>query len=199
MVGKMKRNQEKISIITIYDNYQVNPDLKTGWGFSCLVEVRNGLKILFDTGADGKTLLYNMKKLGTNPALIDEVFISHTHFDHIGGLSEFLNINKKAKIYIPPSLHGLKGREINRLFILESLIIMISSGTIGILVGWVTSWLVTSQLMGTLMGMPTVLYVPWFNIILIYSLSIGMIYFGMKFLLRKVRKKKIVEIYRETL
>ena len=107
-------------------------------------------------------------------------------------------IERKKEIGIVRTL-GLRGKEINRLFIIESLIIMISSGTIGIVVGWVTSWLVTSQLMGTLVGMPNVLYVPWFNIILIYSLSIIMIFFGMKVLLRKVRKKKIVEIYRETL
>ncbi|MFX1365281.1 MAG: ABC transporter permease [Promethearchaeota archaeon] len=107
-------------------------------------------------------------------------------------------IERKKEIGIIRTL-GLKGKEINRLFILESLIIMISSGTIGILVGWLTSWLVTSQLIGTLIGMPTVIYVPWFNIILIYSLSIVMIFIGMKVLLRKVRKKKIVDIYRETL
>jgi ABC-type antimicrobial peptide transport system permease subunit len=106
-------------------------------------------------------------------------------------------IERKKEIGIIRTL-GLKGREINRLFILESLIIMISSGTIGIGVGWLTSWLVTSQLMGTLAGMPTILYVPWSNIFLIYSLSIVMIFFGMKILLRKARKQKIVEIYRET-
>ncbi|MFW9880909.1 MAG: ABC transporter permease, partial [Candidatus Thorarchaeota archaeon] len=107
-------------------------------------------------------------------------------------------IERKKEIGIVRTL-GLKGREINRMFILESLIIMISSGTIGIVVGWLTSWLVTSQLMGTLVGMPTVLYVPWFNIILIYTLSVVMIFLGMKILLRKARKQKIVEIYRETL
>ncbi|MFW9988962.1 MAG: ABC transporter permease [Candidatus Odinarchaeota archaeon] len=107
-------------------------------------------------------------------------------------------IERKKEIGIIRTL-GLKGKEINRLFILESLIIMISSGTIGTLVGWLTSWLVTSQMMGTLMGMPTVLYIPWFNIFLIYSLSIIMIFLGMRFLLRKIRKKKIVDIYRETL
>ncbi|UCC21197.1 MAG: FtsX-like permease family protein [Promethearchaeota archaeon] len=107
-------------------------------------------------------------------------------------------IERKKEIGIVRTL-GLKGREINRMFILESLIIMISSGTIGIVVGWLTSWLVTSQLMGTLVGMPSVLYIPIANIILIYTLSIIMIFLGMKILLRKVRKQKIVEIYRETL
>ena len=106
-------------------------------------------------------------------------------------------IERKKEIGIVRTL-GLKGREINRLFIIESLIIMISSGTIGIIVGWLSAWIVTSNL-STLTGMPYVLFVPWFNIGLIFSLSIFMIIIGMKVLLRKVRKKRIVEIYRETM
>jgi putative ABC transport system permease protein len=106
-------------------------------------------------------------------------------------------LERKKEIGIVRTL-GLKGREINRLFILESLIIMISSGTIGIIVGWLTAWLVTSNLLGTLIGMPNILYVPWFNIGLIYTVSFVLIYSGMKILLRSARKKKIVEIYRET-
>ncbi|MFX1376636.1 MAG: ABC transporter permease [Promethearchaeota archaeon] len=106
-------------------------------------------------------------------------------------------IERKKEVGIVRTL-GLKGREINRLFIIESLIIMISSGTIGIIVGWLSAWIVTSNL-STLTGMPDVLFVPWFNIALIYSLSLIMILIGMKVLLRKVRKKKIVDIYRETM
>lgn len=106
-------------------------------------------------------------------------------------------IERKKEVGIVRTL-GLKGREINRLFIIESLIIMISSGTIGIIVGWLSAWIVTSNL-STLTGEPNVIYVPWFNIILIYFISIFMILIGMKLLLRKVRKKKIVDIYRETM
>ncbi|MFX1569703.1 MAG: ABC transporter permease [Promethearchaeota archaeon] len=106
-------------------------------------------------------------------------------------------IERKKEIGIVRTL-GLKGRDINRLFIVESLIIMLASGTIGIVIGWSTSWLVSWNLLGTLVGMPNVLYVPWFNIILIYLLSFIMIFLGMKILLRKARKQKIVEIYRET-
>jgi len=106
-------------------------------------------------------------------------------------------IERKKEIGIVRTL-GLKGKEINRLFIIESLIIMISSGTIGIIVGWLSAWIVTSNL-SILTGMPDVIFVPWFNIGLIYSLSIVMILIGMKLLLRKVRKMKIVDIYRETM
>jgi ABC-type antimicrobial peptide transport system permease subunit len=106
-------------------------------------------------------------------------------------------IERKKEIGIVRTL-GLKGKEINRLFIVESLIIMISSGTIGIIVGWVSAWIVTSNL-STLTGQPDVLYVPWFSIGFIYSLSIFLILIGIKLLLRNVRKKKIVDIYRETM
>lgn len=100
-----------MKVTIIYDNTAFREDLEADWGFSCLVETKDR-KILFDTGANGDILLSNMRKLGIDPLLIEEVFISHAHFDHIGGLSDFLNVNKKAPIYIPPSFHGLKGREV---------------------------------------------------------------------------------------
>lgn len=98
-------------VTIIYDNTVLKEGLEPDWGFSALVEVENTPKILFDTGANGKILLNNMEKLGINPESIDEIFISHSHFDHRGGLSQFLDVNGKAKIYIPSSFHGVKGRE----------------------------------------------------------------------------------------
>ena len=106
-------------------------------------------------------------------------------------------IERKKEIGIVRTL-GLKGKDINRLFIIEALIVMISSGTIGIIIGWLSAWIVTSNL-STMIGMPNVIYIPWFNMILIFSVSIMMILIGMRMLLRKARKKKIVEIYRETM
>jgi 7,8-dihydropterin-6-yl-methyl-4-(beta-D-ribofuranosyl)aminobenzene 5'-phosphate synthase len=49
-----------------------------------------------------------MKKLDIDLLTIDEVFISHPHFDHIGGLSTFLNENNKVKNYVPISLRGIR-------------------------------------------------------------------------------------------
>jgi len=74
--------------------------------------VENIPKILFDTGTDGGILLSNMEKLEIDPAPIDEVFISHSHFDHTGGLSEFLKVNQKAKFYVPRSFSGPSNREV---------------------------------------------------------------------------------------
>jgi len=91
-----------ISIITIYDNYQMNPELRTGWGFSCLIKI-NEKSILFDTGADFETLLYNMEKVKINPKDINFVFISHLHGDHTGGLEGILKIKSDLKVYKPDS------------------------------------------------------------------------------------------------
>ncbi|KPL03252.1 MAG: hypothetical protein AMJ90_03455 [candidate division Zixibacteria bacterium SM23_73_2] len=111
-----------MSITTIFDNYSHDKNLRTGWGFSCLVEVGEK-KILFDTGADGKVLLDNMKKMDLNPGIIDSVFLSHDHWDHTGGLPVFLDKNERAKVYFLKSFSedlksDIKNRE-NELLELE--------------------------------------------------------------------------------
>ena len=99
-------------VTIVYDNTAFRKDLQADWGFSALVEVKDTPKILFDTGTDGSILLRNMKKLGIDPSSIDEVFISHAHYDHTGGLKDFLRVNEKAKVYVPPSFEGFTEREI---------------------------------------------------------------------------------------
>ena len=94
-----------LKITIIYDNTIFKKDLQSDWGFSCLVEIKNSPKILFDTGANGRILLSNMEKLKINPLSIEEVFISHLHWDHTGGLSELLKTNPNIKkIYVPSSM-----------------------------------------------------------------------------------------------
>ena len=51
-----------MKITIIYDNDVWKEGLKADWGFSCLVEIKNTPKILFDTRANGSILLSNMKE-----------------------------------------------------------------------------------------------------------------------------------------
>jgi len=90
-----------MKIFIIYDSSLCKNNLKPGFGFSSYLQIGNK-KILFDTGSNSKILLYNMRQLGINPEDIDIVFISHAHYDHIGGLKGFLKANKnKARVIKP--------------------------------------------------------------------------------------------------
>jgi 7,8-dihydropterin-6-yl-methyl-4-(beta-D-ribofuranosyl)aminobenzene 5'-phosphate synthase len=102
-----------MKITIVYDNCAMKRSLKTGWGFSCLIETEGRAPILFDTGADGATLFYNMEELGINPRDIGMIFISHAHGDHTGGLWDILEVNRDAEIYVPASLGaGIRGRKV---------------------------------------------------------------------------------------
>jgi 7,8-dihydropterin-6-yl-methyl-4-(beta-D-ribofuranosyl)aminobenzene 5'-phosphate synthase len=91
----------------LYDN-EVKGGLGRGHGFSCLVEGKN--KILVDTGWDGHLLLSNAEKLGVSLGEVDSIFLSHNHWDHIGGLPTILNLNRDMKVFCPKSFSdNLKG------------------------------------------------------------------------------------------
>jgi 7,8-dihydropterin-6-yl-methyl-4-(beta-D-ribofuranosyl)aminobenzene 5'-phosphate synthase len=94
--------ETKITIV--YDNCLNKQEVKTGWGFSALIETDDTSPILFDTGNDGKALLYNMEILAINPELIGTIVISHSHRDHTGGLDGILEVNDHATIYLPSSM-----------------------------------------------------------------------------------------------
>jgi len=106
-------------------------------------------------------------------------------------------LERKKEIGIIRTL-GLKGKQINHLFTIEALIIMLSSGTVGVFVGWLTGLLLSTSV-NLLSNLPNNPIFPLSNMIIIYSVSIIATLIGMKLLLRKVRKKKIVDIYRETM
>ncbi|HOP08348.1 MAG TPA: MBL fold metallo-hydrolase [candidate division Zixibacteria bacterium] len=96
-----------MNITILYDNESLTDGTQADWGFSCLIE-HDGVKLLFDTGASGAILIENMRVLGVDPESIEEVFISHSHFDHSGGLSSFLDRNNRVKVYAPNELRGIK-------------------------------------------------------------------------------------------
>jgi 7,8-dihydropterin-6-yl-methyl-4-(beta-D-ribofuranosyl)aminobenzene 5'-phosphate synthase len=96
-----------MKLTIIYDNTSLQHNLRADWGFAALIEA-NKKRILFDTGGNGEILLNNMKNLQIDPKSFRDVYISHYHFDHIGGLSHFLNENNNAVIHAPVSFRGVR-------------------------------------------------------------------------------------------
>jgi 7,8-dihydropterin-6-yl-methyl-4-(beta-D-ribofuranosyl)aminobenzene 5'-phosphate synthase len=69
------------------------------WGFSALVEV-DGKSVLFDTGGRPETVLNNARELGVDLSKVEDVILSHNHWDHVTGLltlrRELSKVNPKA-------------------------------------------------------------------------------------------------------
>jgi 7,8-dihydropterin-6-yl-methyl-4-(beta-D-ribofuranosyl)aminobenzene 5'-phosphate synthase len=101
-----------VKITIIYDNEIWQSGLEAAWGFSCLVEA-NGQRLLFDTGGRGAILLQNLETLNLDPQSISKIFISHDHWDHLGGLADLLRLNRDARVYLPGSCtRPLEAREV---------------------------------------------------------------------------------------
>lgn len=85
-------------ITNLIDNISYLPELKSEHGLSYYIETKDH-KILFDTG-QSSNFIENAKFLHIDLSLVDIVVISHGHYDHGGGLTDFLALNNHAKVYI---------------------------------------------------------------------------------------------------
>jgi 7,8-dihydropterin-6-yl-methyl-4-(beta-D-ribofuranosyl)aminobenzene 5'-phosphate synthase len=88
-----------MKVTIIYDNRAQLP-LREGWGFSALVKLPERT-VLFDAGADRLVLQHNAEALGLDLSGVTDVFLSHPHCDHIGGLSYVLEQTKRVRIWAP--------------------------------------------------------------------------------------------------
>ncbi|MBK1700079.1 MBL fold metallo-hydrolase [Thiococcus pfennigii] len=83
----------------LFDNEPGLPELTTLWGFAALIRLE-GCTVLFDTGSNGRVLLRNMATLGLAPETVDLVFLSHPHWDHMGGLDSLLERNPEVTVVL---------------------------------------------------------------------------------------------------
>lgn len=87
-----------MKVITLFENNTISKEYRKGHGLSLYIET-SGHKILFDMGKDD-AFEKNANKLGVKLEDVDTAIISHGHYDHGKGLGTFLELNKKAKVYI---------------------------------------------------------------------------------------------------
>ncbi len=93
---------------------------------------------------------------------------------------------------------GLHPKEVDQMFILENLILMLSSASSGGLIGFITAIGLSGNLT-MFTQTPRMIAIPWDIIAIIYAVSLIVLIVGMKWLMRKVRTKNLIQIFRETL
>ncbi len=77
-----------------------NTVLETEHGLSILLDTGKQ-RVLLDTGASD-LVVRNAKKLGIDLSTVDDIFLSHGHSDHAGGLKSVLEVNHQAKVIVSP-------------------------------------------------------------------------------------------------
>jgi 7,8-dihydropterin-6-yl-methyl-4-(beta-D-ribofuranosyl)aminobenzene 5'-phosphate synthase len=86
----------------VFDNDPGLPGFPTLWGFAAVIQTPARI-LLFDTGSNGRLLLKNLAALHLPPESVDLLFLSHPHWDHIGGLDSFLEVNPRATVVVHES------------------------------------------------------------------------------------------------
>lgn len=89
-------------IITLVENTPGCTGCGCEHGLSIYIETSKH-KILMDTGASD-LFLKNAEKLGVDLTLVDMMVLSHGHYDHAGGIMDFVKINPSASIYMRPTV-----------------------------------------------------------------------------------------------
>jgi 7,8-dihydropterin-6-yl-methyl-4-(beta-D-ribofuranosyl)aminobenzene 5'-phosphate synthase len=144
---------QTLSILPLIDWHTSGSELRSEMGVSYLIETETH-RILFDVGQNTEKespspLELNMTALGVALDSIDTIFISHNHFDHVGGMQrqrdQTFSIGLEqvplpgARAFVPiamtyPGLSPVHSREPTR--IVEG---VASTGTIGrqLVFGWI--------------------------------------------------------------
>lgn len=87
-----------MKLVTLMENTTACDNLRCEHGLSLYLETGEH-KILFDAG-QSSAFAENAEKLGVDLRKVDFAVLSHGHYDHGGGLGEFLKINNTAPVYI---------------------------------------------------------------------------------------------------
>jgi 7,8-dihydropterin-6-yl-methyl-4-(beta-D-ribofuranosyl)aminobenzene 5'-phosphate synthase len=95
-----KQEVHALKITVLVTNLAGNARAGDGeWGYSALVEA-DGHKILYDTGSSADMVLKNARALHVDLSDVEDVILSHNHWDHVAGLMtlrrEFAKTNPKA-------------------------------------------------------------------------------------------------------
>ncbi|MFW9874664.1 MAG: ABC transporter permease [Candidatus Thorarchaeota archaeon] len=140
-----------------------------------------------------------MESMTERQSFLMELILSFTIMISIFGLVSniyAIMLERKFEIGILRSM-GMKTQNVRNMFLVESLIILLSSSIMGTLIGTYTAYLLETN-MGLMTEMPIIFTVPIEVILRVFIISISVGFLGTYLILIKLSRQNIMEIFRQT-
>jgi 7,8-dihydropterin-6-yl-methyl-4-(beta-D-ribofuranosyl)aminobenzene 5'-phosphate synthase len=91
----------RAQLTTLIDNTSADPDLANEWGLAMAIDLPDGERWLWDTGAS-RRFIDNARRLGVNVREAEGIALSHGHYDHTGGLSALFSAGFSGQVVAHP-------------------------------------------------------------------------------------------------
>jgi ABC-type antimicrobial peptide transport system permease subunit len=93
---------------------------------------------------------------------------------------------------------GMKVRNVRNMFLIESMILLLGSGIMGVIIGTYTAFFLETN-MSVMTEMPVIFTLPYDTLFRVFILSISFAFLGTYIILtRYLYKKTIMDIFRQT-
>lgn len=107
---------ENIEVTNLIENHTEDKNLTAEHGLSLYIKT-NDIRFLIDSGQSG-AFIDNAQRLGIDLESVDYIFLSHNHYDHIGGLKRLLEFNKNIRVIasencLTPALKVMKDEDVS--------------------------------------------------------------------------------------
>ena len=140
-----------------------------------------------------------MQTMTERQAFLMEIILSFTIMISIFGLVSniyAIMLERKFEIGILRSM-GLKTRNVRNMFLVESMIVLLSSGILGTVIGTYTAYLLETNV-SLLTEMPTIFKIPYETLFRVFIISISVGFLGTYIILIRISRQSIMDIFRQT-
>jgi ABC-type antimicrobial peptide transport system permease subunit len=206
-------------IIVSLDNYIRLMDVENPWSPNMVMD-KAFIKLIDDSEETIEATKEDIQDLVRNKEFflddaITKVKVMQEMFDRQSGLMEVvlwfaiviaifglvstmyaIMLERKFEIGILRSM-GMKTKNVRNLFLIESLIIMLSSGTMGTIIGTYCAYLMETNL-SLITEMPVVFSIPVDVLFRVFSISIFFGIVGIYVILIKLSRQSVMDIFRQT-
>lgn len=148
---------------------------------------------------DALTKINFITQMSERQSFLMEIILSFTIMISIFGLVSSMYaimLERKFEIGILRSM-GLKTKDVRNMFLIESMLILLSSGIMGVIIGTFVGFFLEIN-MALMTEMPTIFRIPTETIIRVFAISVSVGFLGTYVILIKLSRQTIMDTFRET-